>query len=131
MSQFVPKTAVTKEVLDWGTLGWTNHPPFTGTKQLTVLDVEITPGNGHNFHKHPDQEEVIFVISGKIEQWIEQKKQILETGDAVYIDAGVVHASFNVGDGDAQLLAILGPCVGESGYEIEVVADQEPWKNLR
>ncbi len=131
MSQFIPKSDVTRETLEWGILGWTNHPPLTGTKQLTVLDVALTPGNGHGFHKHPDQEEVIFVVSGTIEQWIEREKQILEAGDAVYIDAGVVHASFNVGDGDAQLLAILGPCVGDSGYEIEVVADQEPWKNLR
>jgi quercetin dioxygenase-like cupin family protein len=131
MSQFLLKDSVKREALDWGILGWTNHPPVTGTKQLTVLDVEITPGDGHAFHKHPEQEEVIFVVSGQVEQWIEQEKQILTAGDAVYIDADVVHASFNVGDENAKLLAILSPCVGDSGYAIEVVAEDAPWNSLR
>ena len=131
MSKFVKKTDITRETLEWGTLGWMSHPPLTGNKQLTVIDVELTPGNGHDFHKHPDQEEVIYVISGKVEQWLEQEKQILGPGDAAFIDAGVVHASFNVGEENAKLLAILGPCVGDIGYEIVVVADQAPWNSLR
>jgi len=131
MSKFIPKSAVDRESLDWGTMGWVSHPPFTSNKQLTVIDVELTPGNGHDFHKHPDQEEVIFVVEGKVEQWLEQEKRILEPGDAIYIDAGVVHASFNVGESNAKLLAILGPCVGEIGYEIVVVADEAPWNSLR
>lgn len=131
MSQFVLSSEVPRDTLDWGTLAWLSHPPATGNKHLTVIDVLITPGKGHDFHKHPGQEETIFVVEGKIEQWVEQEKKILEPGDAVYIDEGVVHASFNIGDGDAKLLAILGPCVGEIGYVIEEVADQAPWNSLR
>lgn len=119
------------EVLDWGKLRWMSHPPSTGAEQLTVIEVNITPGNGHDFHKHPDQEEVIYCISGKVEQWLGEDKRILGPGDSVFIGADVVHASFNVGDGDAQLLAILGPCVGDEGYELVDVADQAPWKDLR
>ena len=131
MSKFVLKSETPSDELDWGTLAWISHPPTTECKHLTVIDVVITPGNMHDFHRHPNQEEVIFVVEGKIEQWIEQEKKILEAGDAVYIDANVVHASFNIGEGAAKLLAILGPCVGEIGYEIEEVADQAPWNNLR
>jgi hypothetical protein len=43
----------------------------------------------------------------------------------------VVHASFNVGEGEAKLAAILGPCVGDIGYELVDMADEEPWKTLR
>ena len=89
------------------------------------------PGFGHNFHKHPDQEEVIYVIDGQIEQWLDKNNQLLGNGDSVFIGAGVVHASFNVSDRPARLLAILGPCVGEGGYELVEVFDQEPWKSLR
>jgi quercetin dioxygenase-like cupin family protein len=131
MSKFILSSEVPRDTLDWGTLAWLSHPPATENKYLTVIDVLITPGKGHDFHKHPGQEETIFVIEGKIEQWVEQEKKILEPGDAVYIDEGVVHASFNIGEGDAKLLAILGPCVGEIGYVIEEVADQAPWNNLR
>jgi len=119
------------ETLDWGKLRWMSHPPSTGAKQLTVIEVSITPGQGHDFHKHPDQEEVIYVISGEVEQWLDKEKRVLGPGDSVFIDADVVHASFNVGTTDAQLLAILGPCVGDQGYELVDVADQSPWNSLR
>ena len=119
------------EELDWGKLRWMSHPPSTGAGQLTVIEVNITPGNGHDFHKHPDQEEVIYCIVGTVEQWLGEEKRIFCAGDSVFIGADVVHASFNVGDTDAKLLAILGPCVGDEGYELVDVAGEAPWKDLR
>ena len=119
------------EVLDWGQVRWMSSPPATGAKDLTVIEVNITPGKGHNFHKHPEQEEVIYVISGEVEQWLGQEKRILGPGDSVFIGADVVHASFNIGKTDAKLLAILGPCVGDAGYELVDVAGESPWKDLR
>jgi quercetin dioxygenase-like cupin family protein len=119
------------ETLDWGKLRWVSRPPSTQAEKLTVIEVNITPGNGHNFHRHPDQEEVIYVISGRVEQWLEQEKRVLGPGDSLFIGADVVHASFNVGDTDAQLLAILGPCVGEGGYETVEVGNEAPWNALR
>lgn len=119
------------ETLDWGKLRWMSHPPSTGAGQLTVIEVNIKPGEGHDFHTHPNQEEVIYCISGKVEQWLEQEKRTFGPGDSVFIGKGVVHASFNAGDNDAQLLAILGPCVGEGGYELVDVASEAPWKDLR
>ncbi len=131
MNKFVLKSETPRDALDWGTFGWLSHPPSTKNKQLTVIDVELLPGKGHDFHKHPEQEEVIFVVEGKIEQWIDQEMQILEPGDAAYIDADVVHASFNLSETSARILAILSPCVGEVGYELVDVADQMPWAKLR
>ena len=129
--KFMMSAETPHEVLDWGQLRWMSHPPSTGAKNLTVIEVNITPGNGHDFHKHPDQEEVIYVISGRVEQWLDQDKRILGPGDSVFIGANVVHASFNVGDSDAQLLAILGPCVGDQGYELIDMANVAPWNGLR
>jgi len=131
VSQFILKSETEREQLDWGSLGWVTHPPLTNNKDLTVIDVKLLPGKGHAFHRHPDQEETIYVIDGDVEQWIDQDMKILKSGDVAYIDAGVVHASFNVGDRPAKLLAILGPCVGDEGYETEEVADQAPWDKLR
>lgn len=129
--KFVIGAEIERDSLDWGTLGWLSHPPLTGARNLTVIDVSLKPGHGHNFHKHPDQEEVIFVVEGTVEQWIDRQKRLLSPGNSAFIDAGVVHASFNVGDGAARLLAILGPCVGDVGYELVDVSDQAPWSTLR
>lgn len=129
--KFVMVAETDQEALDWGRLRWLSTPPATGAKDLTVIDVELAPGKGHDFHKHPDQEEVIVCVSGMVEQWVDQQKRVLGPGDSCFIPANMVHASFNVGKDDAKLLAILGPCVGESGYELVDVAAEEPWRSLR
>jgi len=129
--KFVPGSAAERETLDWGSLGWMSRPSSTEAQDLTVIEVTLNPGGGHNFHKHPDQEEVIYVIEGEVEQWLEQKSQVLKPGDSVFIKADIVHASFNHSANPAKLLAILGPCVGEGGYVSVEVADQAPWKDLR
>lgn len=129
--KFVIARDVKLEQNDWGKLGWLSNPPNTGAEQLTVIDVNLSPGKGHNFHHHPDQEEVILVIAGKVEQWVDREKRILGPGDSAFIPGGVVHASFNVGETDAKIVAILGPCLGAIGYEVVDVAGEAPWNSLR
>lgn len=131
MSRFVKKAENPTENLEWGNLSWISNPSATGNRNLTVIEAELLGGEGHDFHRHPNQEEVIYCIKGQIEQWIEKEKQILGPGDAVYIDADVVHASFNVGSEPALFIAILGPCVGEQGYEVVEMANEAPWNQLR
>lgn len=128
---FLPAGQVVRDRFDWGEAGWTSRPENTQAKQLAVLDVTILPGRGHDFHRHPDQEEVIYVIEGQIEQWIDHEKKLLGPGDAAFIDKGVVHASFQQGDEPAHILAILGPSVGEGGYAADDVSAEEEWKKLR
>ena len=129
--KFVIAKETKPEVLDWGRLGWLSHPPSTGARQLTVIDVTLSPGKGHSFHKHPDQEEVIVVVSGQVEQWLDREKRLLGPGDSVFIPAGMVHASFNAGSGEAKLAAILGPCVGDVGYVSVDMGEEAPWNTLR
>ena len=119
------------ETLDWGRLRWLCNPPTTGAGDLTVIDVTLLPGKGHDFHKHPEQEEVILCVSGSVEQWVDREKRILAPGDSAFIPAGVVHASFNVGTSEAKVVAILGPCKGAIGYEVVEMGAEAPWNTLR
>ncbi|MFW6250998.1 MAG: cupin domain-containing protein, partial [Alkalispirochaetaceae bacterium] len=59
---FVPKSEMVRESFDWGEIAWASRPQNTESKQLAILDVTITPGMGHNFHRHPEQEEMIYVL---------------------------------------------------------------------
>jgi quercetin dioxygenase-like cupin family protein len=129
--KFISSTEVKREQFGWGSLAWFSSPAASNSKDLVVLEVRLSPAGGHNFHKHPNQEEVIYVIEGEIEQWVDREKRILRPGDSAFIGADVVHASFNVGDRNASLLAILGPCIGPGGYELIDVANGEPWASLR
>jgi quercetin dioxygenase-like cupin family protein len=131
VGKFVIASEVAFEANDSGSLKRLSDPPSTGARQLTVLEVDFDPGKGHNFHKHPDQEEVILVVAGTVEQWVDREKRLLGPGDSAFIPAGVAHASFNPGDKPAKIVAILGPCVGPVGYEAVDVAGEAPWSTLR
>ena len=91
----------------------------------------LEPGGGHPFHRHPDQEEIIWVREGRIEQWLEKDKHELGPGEAVYIPKDIVHASFTVGDEPAKLSVILTPTAGDDGYSVIDVFEEEPWASLR
>jgi quercetin dioxygenase-like cupin family protein len=129
--KFIMAEDVEIGVADFGTSRSLSNPLMTGARRLTVIDVDFAPGKGHAFHKHPDQEEVILVLAGKVEQWVDREKRLLGPGDSAFIPAGVVHATFNDADQPARIVAILGPCVGPTGYEVVEVADEAPWRTLR
>lgn len=131
MSRFVLKGDIQNAGFDWGGAGMRVDPPSTGCETFVTMDVTLTPGGFHDFHKHPDQDELIVVVSGRIVQWLEQEHRELGPGDSVYIDKDVVHGSFNEFDETAELLVTLAPPSGEGGYELVDVSAEEPWASLR
>lgn len=131
MRTFTDSSEALCEQVPWGTLAWFSSPDSTGTKNLVVVEVRFDPDSGHNFHRHPSQEEVIYVVEGEIEQWVGTEKRTLGAGGSAFIGKNEVHASFNVSDRVARILAILGPSIGQDGYELVDVAGEEPWVSMR
>ncbi len=129
--RFTTAAEVERDQLGWGTLAWFSRPGTTGAEKLVVIEVTFSPGGGHNFHFHPHQEEVIYVLEGAIQSWIETNSRELAPGDSVFIPKNTVHASFNASSQNSRLLAILGPSVGPQGYETEDVSGKSPWNTLR
>jgi len=127
---FKPAGDIERQEEDWGIFAAVSSPA-DGAERIMTVEGTFFPGKGHDFHRHPSQEEVIYVLEGELEQWVEHEQRVLHPGDAVVIGAGVVHASFNVSQEQAKILAVLSPCVGEAGYEVEELASEEPWASLR
>lgn len=131
---FIATKDIEWENLDWGDLGWVvrpaNVPEASG---LAVLDVILQPGNGHDFHKHPNQEEAIYVVDGEVEQWVKEEHRILSANEAVFVPKDTVHATFVAENAasPAHLLVVLSPSYSEAGYEAVDVATEEPWNSLR
>ena len=49
--------------------------PADGSTGIVAVEAMFNANGGsHPFHTHPGQEEVIWVLEGRIEQWIEQEK---------------------------------------------------------
>jgi quercetin dioxygenase-like cupin family protein len=131
VSRFVMSSDVPTETFEWGSAGMRNAPPGTGCQSFVVVDVRLDPGYCHGFHKHPDQDEMITVVAGKVTQFLEGESTVLGPGDSVYIDKDVVHGSYNDFDELAQLAVVLAPAVTDGGYVAVDVSAEEPWASLR
>ena len=130
-SKFIRNSEVPVTEFDWGSAGMRASKDNTGCETFVVMDVKLAPGFCHDFHKHPDQDEMIIVKSGSVTQYIEGESTVLNAGDSVYLDKDVVHGSFNDGTEDAHLQVVLAPAMGEGGYELVDVSGEEPWASLR
>jgi len=74
---------------------------------------------------------MIIVKQGAVTQFIERDSTTLNAGDSVYLDAGVVHASYNDGNETAHLQVVIGPSLGGGGYGLVDVSGEEPWASIR
>lgn len=127
---FKPASDVDRQQLDWGVFA-PLITPREGMQGIVAIEATFLPGRCHDFHRHPGQEEVIYVLDGVVEQWVEREKRALAAGDAVAVPASAVHATFNDGSSPAKILAILSPAVGDDGYGLEDLSGEEPWRSLR
>ncbi len=118
------------ELAPWGKHWWLSRPGFTDAKQLTLVRVRMRPGTGHQFHYHPAREEIIYVVEGVAEQWVDREKRTLRAGECALIPANVVHAIFNSSKKPMTFLAILSPAEAEGPFLVECQND-EPWRSLR
>jgi quercetin dioxygenase-like cupin family protein len=128
--RFVPRRLAETEVQPWGHHLWYARPGLVATEGLLVVTVDMAPGTGHQFHRHPTREEVIYIIAGRAEQWIDRDKQLLGPADAAHIPADVVHGIYNASDEVCRFMAVLAPPTGEGPLIVDVYRDQ-PWCDLR
>ena len=74
-------------------------------EHLVFVRARIVQGSGHPFHAHPEMDEIIYVLEGELEQWLEKEKRVLRPGDSLYIPRGVIHGCYNESEADCEFLA--------------------------
>ncbi|EEF59434.1 Cupin 2 conserved barrel domain protein [Pedosphaera parvula Ellin514] len=109
---------------------WYSSPAMVKDTNLLFVRCRMYPGQAHKFHCHPKMEEILYVLSGTAEQWVEKEKRIMTTGHSLYLPANVVHGTYNIGADILDFLAILSPAKSEGPGTVDV-SDQEPWRLLR
>jgi len=128
--RIVPFAEAEIERLPGKTHFWHCKPGMVADTNLMVVRAQLPPTEAHRFHHHPMMEEILYILSGTAEQWVEREKRTMRPGDSIYIPAGVVHGTYNMGNETLDFLAILSPAKSPGPPTVEV-ADQEPWKSLR
>ena len=128
--RFVTAADAAVEASPWGPHEWLSRAGLTAAERLMLVRVTMPPGKGHAFHRHPAMEEIIYVVSGLAEQWVDRTARRLGPGDIAHIPRDVVHATYNAGEGALVFLAILSPAVFDGPALIDV-STEAPWASLR
>src|SRR5690554_3338502 len=96
---------------DWGQLSLTVGPEVNSATRFSGGVVDLPSGEGHARHNHPGAEEIIFVISGRGRQMVEDEAGNPITADVgpgctIYIPESRFHATKNTGSGPMQLFVV-------------------------
>ncbi|MGE0698526.1 MAG: cupin domain-containing protein [Hyphomicrobiaceae bacterium] len=87
-----------------------------GTAQLCVFEQWCEPGLGAPPHLHA-VEEILTVLEGEAEVFLEDERRRVTAGQSVVILAGRKHGFTNCGSGTLRVQAILASPVFEAAYD--------------
>ena len=134
-NHFVLNGETIGETNDWTFNDWMCRPDLADLRKLLMVRATMLPRTCHPFHVHPYREEIIHVVTGRAEQWVDGGYRILGPGEIAVIPAGIPHATYNPFDEALVFHAILSPAVLEGSEADEPdprdVSLTEPWCSIR
>lgn len=96
--------------MDWGHIEWLNtNEDKNPTNSMNVGICNIDIGKKQPRHVHYSEEQFIFVLKGKSKHIVNGAEHILEKGDSLYMENGVIHETVNIGECDIRELLISNP----------------------
>ena len=88
----------------------------TGSAQLCVFQQGCAPNKGAPTHLHA-VEEILSVLEGQAEIWIENERATLTVGQSVIVPAGRKHGFRNTGEGELHVHATLAAPIFEASFD--------------
>ena len=88
----------------------------TGAAQLCIFEQWCEPGTGAPAHLHA-VEEVLTVLQGEAEFWLDDEHSHLSAGESVIVPAGRKHGFSNVGRGTLHVQATLAAPIFEASFD--------------
>ncbi|MFL5725566.1 MAG: helix-turn-helix domain-containing protein [Chloroflexota bacterium] len=82
---------------------------LSGRMQVILSTIEPGGGTGDEPYAHDSDEEVVIVLSGRLELWVADEHHVLEEGDTVTYSSRLKHRNRNIGDGTATVLFCVTP----------------------
>ena len=128
--RFIKLADAPAEMQPWGKHLWHARPGLVDTQQLLVVQVDMSPGTAHQFHRHPGREEVLYILDGQAELWVDRDKTKLLAGESAFIPMDTVHGIYNDSDAMVRFLAVLSPAETDGPMLVDVYNDS-PWCDLR
>jgi quercetin dioxygenase-like cupin family protein len=91
----------------------------TGARKIILLSSEVPPGKVHLLHRHPNAEQIMYVLDGSCLALSEGEPVRLSKGDVVFIAQGEWHGVRNDTDQPVVTLVIYAGAgsLEDAGYE--------------
>ncbi len=128
--RFVTAADAVRFLSPWTLEEWMCRDDVVANEHLLLVRANMDAGRCHPFHTHPTREELIYIISGRAEQWVAREHRILGPGEMAFIPMGEVHGTFNPFGEKLVFLAILSPAMAAEPGIVDV-STQEPWASIR
>jgi transcriptional regulator with XRE-family HTH domain len=89
-------------------------------KHMEPFILSYPSKDAYQYSFQHDGEEMLFVLQGKIRFKYGDRELVLEEGDCIYFDSGVVHTGEPVGDEPLKTLIVLytGSPIGSMNFEL-------------
>jgi quercetin dioxygenase-like cupin family protein len=100
---------------DWGSMEWLVDDSLVTGADMSVAVMNLLKGKISPTHRHPNSHEFIYLVEGRAEAILGEKKIILQPGDSVFIPAGTFHGTRNLGTEDVRM--IISYSAGIRKYE--------------
>jgi quercetin dioxygenase-like cupin family protein len=130
LRRFVTAAEKADFVSPWTLEEWLCRSDVVKNEQLLLVRANMEAMRSHPFHKHPTREELIYIISGRAEQWVGRTHRILGPGEMAFIPVGEIHGTYNPCRERLVFLAILSPSNAPEPGIVDV-STEEPWASLR
>ncbi len=88
---------------------------LNGAGQLCLFEQFCEPGKGAPTHQHT-VEEVLTVLNGQAEIWVNDERTTLTMGQSIIVPAGHRHGFQNAGEKTLHVLAILAAPIFEASF---------------
>lgn len=89
---------------EWGRLEWSVSGAIGNSAVMTVGRCFIPAGSSNPVHHHPNCDEVLHVVRGRIRHRVGEEYLEMEAGDTISIPRGSRHNAENIGDQECELL---------------------------
>lgn len=89
--------------LPWGKIVWLVSRSLENSETMTFGRVTINAGEANPRHRHPNCDEVLYLLSGRLEHSLGGERFIMEPGDVVSIPTGVWHNARALGAENAEM----------------------------
>jgi len=109
------------ELIDapWGKLTWLASSKLGNSTTMTFGRVIIPADQTNPRHRHPNCDEILHLLSGRIEHSLGEEKFILKAGDTISIPAGQWHNASALDGLDAEMVICFSSADRETEFEVD------------